>query len=387
MMEGDVSRDRGRDADMDRLLRGVLGDPAAKPAPDCPSAGDLAAYCEHTLSGAESQAMETHLAACERCQHTLALFATMPAGPEVEVDPRASWWRAGWKRWLVPISALATAVVLYVALGPDAARPLLPSSEIRVAEVPSHVAQPPQATAPEQVALPPVEAPSASRPRAEAAPLLSRQARKVAGRSDQQAAKSETSPAGPPPRVTKEFVAPPVDALAAAPAAAPPMPPLPSREVEAGKQAADAPARIGGVPTLTENIIVTNRTPLTDSRVSTVTAFVVSPAANPDRQWRIERAGRIFRSTDRGASWLLQHPGAGQLFAAWAPSSSTCWAVGSDGLVLLTSDGETWAKRSSPERTDLVAVTATDDLHASVTTRAGARFTTADGGATWLRVR
>jgi photosystem II stability/assembly factor-like uncharacterized protein len=62
------------------------------------------------------------------------------------------------------------------------------------------------------------------------------------------------------------------------------------------------------------------------------------------------------------------------------------WIVGADGTVLVTTDGERWQPRAFPEPVDLVGVTASSDATATVTTRDGRRFTTADGGRTWRLV-
>jgi photosystem II stability/assembly factor-like uncharacterized protein len=52
--------------------------------------------------------------------------------------------------------------------------------------------------------------------------------------------------------------------------------------------------------------------------------------------------------------------------------------------VLLTTDGAQWRRIAFPETVDLVAIEATDAAHATVTTAAGRRFSTADGGKSWI---
>ena len=53
-------------------------------------------------------------------------------------------------------------------------------------------------------------------------------------------------------------------------------------------------------------------------------------------------------------------------------------------MVLLSTDGESWRRLSSPDVTaDLVAVTARDAVAATVTTADGRRYTTIDAGGTW----
>ena len=50
-----------------------------------------------------------------------------------------------------------------------------------------------------------------------------------------------------------------------------------------------------------------------------------------------------------------------------------------------TTDGITWIRIAFPEPVDLAAIEATDASHATVTSAAGLRFRTTDGGATWGR--
>ncbi len=110
---------------------------------------------------------------------------------------------------------------------------------------------------------------------------------------------------------------------------------------------------------------------------------VVSP--NGTTRWLFEAGGGISVSTDRGATWRRQLPaGSLDLLAASSPSPQVCWAVGRAGVVLLTTDGEHWQPRPFPARVDILDVTATSRLAASVLTRDGRRFATTDGGAVWI---
>ena len=67
-----------------------------------------------------------------------------------------------------------------------------------------------------------------------------------------------------------------------------------------------------------------------------------------------------------------------------AVTSEVCWLVGDAGLVLVTTDGESWHRLPPPTTAALVSVTATGAGAASVTTREGRTFTTTDGGLTWV---
>ena len=72
-----------------------------------------------------------------------------------------------------------------------------------------------------------------------------------------------------------------------------------------------------------------------------------------------------------------------QMRAGAAPDARVCWMVGAGGVVLRTTDGATWTRVAFPAADDLVAVQASDASRATVTTAAGLRFATGDGGATW----
>jgi len=417
-----VRSDRERDAEMDRLLRAVKTDEPSAAAGACPAADDLAAYAERMLTDGEREVMDAHLAACRRCQEALALLATMPGSPTPAASPAPAWWRAGWKRWLVPVGAAATGVLLYVAIKPDAAlQPVVPSRESVVASAPAQLRAPaPRAlaetTRPAESDAPPAvkDRATAPPPRVEQPPpLVEMQARRsgVTG-SGPQVSKArptsvETSPERVVPPAMARDVTTPVAALVGAvtPAAPPPPPPpaLPPAQAKAeAKEQARALPVVGGVPPpgkqagdpgaaealkpMTETVVVTGRTPLVQARALNALPILVSAKDNRDIRWRFGPGARIEGSADAGRTWRLQYSGTGELLTGFSPDGTTCWAVGAAGLVLRTTDGQAWAARPFPEPVDLSAVTATDALHATVTARDGRRFATEDGGATWKPV-
>ena len=96
--------------------------------------------------------------------------------------------------------------------------------------------------------------------------------------------------------------------------------------------------------------------------------------------------GVVQHSTDGGSTWEMQQTNAAsELTTGASPQPSVCWLVGRGGAVLLTTDNRTWRRVAFPEAVDLVAVSATDALTATITTRNGAKFSTSDGGETWDR--
>jgi photosystem II stability/assembly factor-like uncharacterized protein len=115
---------------------------------------------------------------------------------------------------------------------------------------------------------------------------------------------------------------------------------------------------------------------------------VVAPflVASPDPrvQWRV-LGTMVERSTDGGVTWQKQSTGVpANLVAGASPAPAVCWLVGRRGVVLLSTDGETWRRIDFPETTlDLVRVTARDGEAATVTAADGRSFRTADGGRTW----
>lgn len=116
---------------------------------------------------------------------------------------------------------------------------------------------------------------------------------------------------------------------------------------------AQAPTTLPPAPPLLETVTVTAESPV-----------VAQPAA--------PAAGMMARSD--AASTTRS-----------SPSPNVIWTVGPTGLVQLATDGRTFVRLPFPEAVDLVAVTATDDRHAVVTTADGRTFQTADGGRTWTR--
>ena len=424
-MEGEVGH-RERDAEMDRLLRAGLGgaSPAAEP---CPSAEDLAAYIEQAVPAGGREAFERHLAGCDRCQETVALLVTMPAAPPaVAGSPVAAWWRSGWKRYLVPATAIASAVVLYVALKPDT--PVLDEARstaaVTMAPSPSELPPPAVGPLPEGQALMPSTKVEEARGHAakggQAEPRSGQLARQVGAlpgrpgagantRAEANAAPladaavppaqvplaglAERPKATAPPPTAAPIAPPPSQTVAAAPgqraaAAPPPVPALPAREEQLK---VDPKTALTGqaLPKVAEQVIVTGNTPTIESRqAASFARGVMFQATGTSRRWRLDAGGRISRSTDEGVSWQVQHtvPSA-ELLAGSAPSATVCWVVGQHGTVLLSKDGERWEGRPFPETVDLVSVAAADALHATVTARDGRRFSTNDGGASWARLR
>ena len=113
------------------------------------------------------------------------------------------------------------------------------------------------------------------------------------------------------------------------------------------------------------------------------TPRALSASPGPIR-WRILANGSVERLAPGSASWepIAIDPPA-FITGGNAPTSTVCWLVGRDGLVLRSTDGLRFMRLNVPDRADLTAVRASDATHATVTTVNGRVFTTLDGGLYW----
>lgn len=327
-----------RDAGTERLLRSALRPPPPGGADACPDAGMLAAFVEGELTATEEAALDTHIAACGRCQETLAVLApSLPEGvaadaAEDPVAPRRSWWFT-WAtrprlRWLVPISAAATVAVVFFAtrplIAPDA---IAPATELSRADEASRGAS---------ASLEPSK-PAISALADAAAPAEAERDKRVPE---------------PPSQMLAARIAP--------------------EEKAASKEAPAAPVAAAAKPA-----------PMA-RKLEREAATVLAPGG--DVRWRLGAGGHLARLSDAGRTWHVQDSGVtADLLAGAAPSPATCWVVGAAGTVLLTSDGERWERRPFPLAVDLTAVEASSAREATITTRDGQRFETLDGGLTWSR--
>ena len=358
-----MSGSNRRDDAVARLLRQTssAGPDTDPPAERCLDAETVAAWMDGGLSPQELAAAEAHAAGCARCQALLSAFARVDSGPPAAQAPAAApGWRA-WLPWLVPATAAATALALWIAVPRDPAVPVVDSLSARVdppverAQRPAPAAEPRDLDARSQKTPSPPQAPSAAAPSRSQPPRQDTAARTLTEASRQ---------GGVAERAEARTVAPPAPA-------APPPPPAASADASvappAVARAREAPAVAG-------------------FRVA-APAVVVVAAADSRVRWRL-RGNAVDRSGDAGGQWdtVVERPGA-SLLAGSAPSVDVCWIVGQAGLVLRATDGRTFTRLPSPTADDLGAVQAIDGERATVTTVSGARFTTTDGGSRWVPAR
>ena len=345
------------DPHADPLVASVMRAAGAVPARDCPEAEVLALYAEQNLSSDEHGPVEAHVADCGRCQATLAAFvrsAPERGGLEEAGNTVAllTWW-AGW-RWMVPLASATAVLAVAVWIGrrpvEQPASATAPVAEV-TASAPSAAADTPASAATRE---PLVEAQRRDMPKPAAQPVASGGALASSpGPSPRELARANEPAASSSGQIAMadrvEARAGTAESLmlqrerqeAAAPSA--PAPPPPAATTPAASADSGRSGRAGGGRAAPAEVdAVANAA---TSGASNALGMTASKAAQP-MVWRV-RDGVVERSVDQGA---------------------------------------TWARTTSPTSARLTAVSSTDARNAVVTTSAGVRFATSDGGATWRRL-
>jgi Putative zinc-finger len=349
-----VNRSDDRDLAIERLLRQSLKTPPAGATDACLDAEMLAAWADGGLSDEELERAQLHAADCARCQAMVAGLVQSPANaPLPEPAPRQ------WLAWLVPLTAAAAAVAIWVAVprGPGVAPQSMAENRNRAAQeksaAPNPLSEPSPALKEPQAAARSDQPP---RDRAQASEL-----RKDADRPEVDLLKRESQAANGSAALADNA------ARATAPASS------------ASASAAPAPSV---APPAREAFQARSATSAASARLETSNVAVSGDATI---RWRISPTG-LEHSTDSGATWDSIATGvSSSLTAIAAPSATVCWVAGRSGVVLRTTDGRNFSRMTFPEMTDLSSVQATDARSATVTAGDGRVFTTSDGGATWER--
>jgi uncharacterized protein (DUF4415 family) len=302
----------------------------------CLDAETLAAWTDGTLTAAARAVAEAHAADCDRCLAVLGALAR--TAPPPSVDHARRWFSV---RWLVPLATASVAVLAWVVVGQLSN----PPAKVIVTEKDAPVAQ---ATADALHPGSPAKQDAGAAPQAAVDAL---QDKALSRDKPEPRLKAQLRTRSANESLRKDSALPP--AAAAAPATAP------------ARSAAEASA------------------PFAERREAQKPAAII---ASPQSSiaWRID-GQTVNRSTDGGATWQTQATGTTvDLLAGSASSPTVCWIVGRKGTVLLTTDGATWRRLPFPQPdSDLVAVAATDQMTATVTTATGAVFRTVDAGRTW----
>jgi uncharacterized protein with PIN domain len=381
----------------------------------CPDVETLAAYQERTLSLEEMTRWKQHIAACPRCQETLALveesnvqqgaeenremlkpvgemFAAVPAarlqwqeelsaaaalpvlgGTATKPAPK----RRAALRWVVPVGALAAGLLVWVALRETHPYPVLkPGIEV--------AANPPAAAVPAPSGSAPQRIPSSKEDSTDAT------VRALQELHEQSATALETEPAGafekkapsrgvarepatPRPDKDKAFTA--LDALSRS--TTPPAPPAPSVNNYAG-QNRELPA--------------TEAVPSTSAAPHAVAANN-APAAGklPANQKTKMPSARTENLEASSASVAIPQsvndvlPEGGVIIMA--PVEAYSWRVGPGGKIEHSTDSSrTWMLQKSGVTTDLTAGSATSGKVCWVVGKAGTILLTTDRGRHWKQL-
>jgi len=347
-------------------MREALRDQASLVADPCVDADALAAWSDGTMSGPDRGAFETHAAGCARCQ---ALMAAM-ARTEPPAQTEAAWWRRSPFSWLMPLAAATATVVMIVSLSKIDLTAPAPASRIAREESPAASAPP--------LPTPQPAAPADSR-REAFSEAAGRRAQRQAAAS--RASKPEmTAQSEPKAELRLKDAGATAAAAPAVTLPAPPPAPAPPAPAVSERARAVPPAAADTASAFRDEARADNQA-LAKMRQAVGSTVIASPAR--DSQWRIVN-GAVEYSDDGGTTWRAQTLGVNlPVRAGSAPAARVCWLAGAQGLVLLTTEGSRWRRIDFPDPVDLVAIEATDASHATVTTAAGRRFGTSDGGQTW----
>jgi Photosynthesis system II assembly factor YCF48/Putative zinc-finger len=353
-----------------RLVRDTLRaamDPAASSG--CIDTETLAAWADGTLNARERRSIESHASACAHCQALLAATARIETAVSAAV-PSARW-QSSFLNWLVPLAAATAAVTFWIAVPPSDLKESAPLRRDAPASPPAPTAELGRVSKNEAIGLAPSEA-------------------------AKQRSVAPANPRLPPTTVAGNAVAP----IPPKPSAPPPLTDQPrsedkrnAGELQASSKVVTAPT---GAPAARQMRVDQEPQRFAESRAvgvmkSAVAAdrLSVAPATeipSPDRtvRWRVVAANRVERSIDGGTTWQVQPTGTtAAIIAGVAPTPTICWLVGRGGLVLVSTNGQTWQRVPFPEVVDLISIRAPDGGNATVTAADGRSFATTDGGQTW----
>lgn len=369
-----MSRDREKDKDaaLEALLKraSAAADAGPAPGPECPDAEVMAAWLDGGLPKDLLATVRAHVGTCARCQVVAAVMTKLDsAGSEAaRVQPARKW-----LGWLVPVAmAVATwAIWIYIPRPEPLIDQEAAASATQVAQAPAPpvdaFAADPKATAPRIPPVPPVDERKDAGKRVQ---VDRGGADQPAKKRDTDLAKAKPTEAGRAGEFRERQAGAGAAANATAPktqgaAAAPPSAAQPRVAAAAppSAQAKESAARF--------------EQKLADKNE------LVSP--DPLVRWQV-RGAILEKSMDAGKTWQPVRTGVTtELTSGAALSATTCWVVGRAGVVLLTTDGQTWRRITFPETTDLSAIRATDARTATVTTVDGREYTTSNAGGTWFR--
>lgn len=367
-----------RDTTIDHLLGSTLKRSArAEPAGACLDAETLAAWADDGLDRQERAAVEAHAAGCERCQAMMATLSRAEHAHAAATVVNRPARRFPALAWLIPVTAIAAAMLVWIAV-PQRAPTVLHEDPAQAATA---VTIPPAAPAA------PSSAAEAVTPPAEPEAVQKNSPQREAGRSQLE---SSNARADQPEALEKQR-----DDLRA-------------KDAQLADRSAALTSGAAATGSVTADALASNKATTANETVAQKSAAApaaASPAAarslrnatasapgttivssNPGSRWRIVPGGAVQHTADGGSTWETQQTGSTVTLAAGSsPSPSVCWLVGPVATVLLSTDARTWRRIALPEQADLVGVSATDDRTATVSFADGRTLTTTDAGVSWQR--
>jgi hypothetical protein len=367
-----------RDQSIERLLRGLPRSDDGTLYDGCPDAETLAALADNTLLAAVRHEIETHVADCDRCQMVAAALVRAEGTSAGDAADVRTWKRRA-VNWLVPAAAAATAVALWVI-------------------VPGQRTSAPEEVVSDQIAIAPsAPAAEATGPRLQT-PIDALKDQSAAASPEARADRAvprETVQPSPNDLSRRQVVGQPAlkteeplsrDTVSGLP---------PSRDASAGQSARnDAPRRENDTSVEERATVEAPGRPAAPASAPAgfqgrVAASLEIVSSNAQVRWRIGPGAIVQHSVDGGATWAAQQIVAGAILTAGSsPSDDVCWLVGRSGMVLRTNDaGRQWQRVPFPETVDILVVTASNALNATVSAADGRRFQTTDGGGTWTTVQ
>lgn len=295
-------------------------------APDgCLDAETLAAWADGGLAANAAAAVEAHASSCARCMAVLAAMErTAPAA-----RARHAWTSGRVFRWVVPLTAGATAVALWIAVPDRSVTPVQPRAT-RDVEATRERTDADQVLVPEPRMLKQNENP-------EPAPRTGTQNRTL---------DPEPSTQNPELRTQKlePLTASPPSAVAESPSPPPAAPPASSAAPTAKPQSGVATDSLAGTAAARAR---------RGESFSTGMPLESAAPGNAQVRWRVADATSIERSTDGGNTWMKTVP----------------------------------LPRDSVKGLTILGIRVMNDLNAIARMSDGSEFYTSNGGISWIRLQ
>ncbi len=413
-----------REQQFERALARHL--PNASPDSACPDAEILAAFHERALPLEEMARWKEHIAACTRCQESLALveqsedvrqeegerenvpvpgedlalpmsrdaagsktekagevFSVLPAlaaaEPIHKITARPRW------RWIVPVGALAASVIVWVAVEENHTLQKRSIEKVQVAQNPPAATQPLveayEVTNQLKKGAPPAQKPSES---LRAKKVISAPSAKLANPKVSEPAARPSTPATP--AIDAENSKPKDLGFSATDkfAATAPAPPMPRDLVKSRAERAPAPSAANAIAPAGAAVggAVANR-PAEEKMKAAVPEAAetveVQAEAVPSTASRLDRKKQAVADLRRRANEDHRY--------VLAPGEGHVWRVGQGGKIEASTDlGINWQVQKSGVLADLTAGSAPSEKICWVVGKAGTVLLTTDGGKHWKPV-